>query len=119
MADRGTTGGYTKIATVSSVDLPRLAQALPGDRVSFRTVTIEEAHRALAQQEAVLQRLAAFPAVVFARRQLQVRVDDLSYAVTMGLSEQRATGRAPSRTRTEVQAVTGAGAATVHVEVVE
>ena len=29
LADRGTTGGYTKIATVISADLPNLAQALP------------------------------------------------------------------------------------------
>ena len=36
MADRGTTGGYTKIATVASVDLSRLAQAAPGDRVQVR-----------------------------------------------------------------------------------
>ena len=30
MADRQTTGGYVKIATVISVDLPLIAQALPG-----------------------------------------------------------------------------------------
>ena len=35
LADRGTAGGYTKIATVIGPDLPRLAQAIPGDTVSF------------------------------------------------------------------------------------
>ncbi|HSP92524.1 MAG TPA: biotin-dependent carboxyltransferase family protein, partial [Vicinamibacterales bacterium] len=35
MADRGTTGGYTKIATVATADLSRMAQAAPGDRVRF------------------------------------------------------------------------------------
>ena len=57
-ADRGVTGGYTKVATVISVDLPRLAQAGPGDRVSFRAVSLDEAHRALEEQEALLDRLS-------------------------------------------------------------
>lgn len=51
LADCGTTGGYTKIATVISTDLPRIAQAQPGDTVAFRAVGLEEAHRALREQE--------------------------------------------------------------------
>jgi antagonist of KipI len=43
MADRPTTGGYPKIASVISVDLPLAAQLQPGDRVSFRTATMAEA----------------------------------------------------------------------------
>ena len=39
-----TTGGYTKIATVVSTDLPKVAQAVPGSRVRFRSVTLGEAH---------------------------------------------------------------------------
>jgi len=35
MADRQTTGGYTKIGTVVSTDLPVLAQARPGDFIRF------------------------------------------------------------------------------------
>ena len=57
MADRGTTGGYTKIAAVITADIAGVAQALPGDTLSFRSVTVQEAHQALRQQEAVLQRL--------------------------------------------------------------
>ena len=38
LADGPTTGGYPKIATVVSADLPLLAQALPGSgRVRFRS----------------------------------------------------------------------------------
>jgi antagonist of KipI len=59
LADRGTTGGYTKIATVISIDVGRLAQAVPGNSVSFRPVTLEEARLALRQQEAVLSAIAA------------------------------------------------------------
>ena len=40
-----TTGGYTKIATVISTDLSKVAQAMPGNRVRFQRVTLEEAHR--------------------------------------------------------------------------
>jgi len=51
MADRQTTGGYTKIATVISVDLPLLAQAKPGDKVRFKKVTIDDAHALLKERE--------------------------------------------------------------------
>jgi KipI family sensor histidine kinase inhibitor len=44
MAGGPTTGGYPKIATVVSADLPALAQLLPGEgRVRFRAVSVEEA----------------------------------------------------------------------------
>lgn len=42
-ADHQTTGGYAKIATVISADLPALAQLRPGDRVGFRFVSPKEA----------------------------------------------------------------------------
>ncbi len=57
LADRGTTGGYTKIGTVISVDLGRIAQAQAGDTVTFHTVRLEEAHRALEEQERIVQAL--------------------------------------------------------------
>ncbi|MEA3321435.1 MAG: biotin-dependent carboxyltransferase family protein [Bacillota bacterium] len=43
MADRQTTGGYTRIATVISYDIPLLAQAQPGTSIRFREVSVEEA----------------------------------------------------------------------------
>jgi allophanate hydrolase subunit 2 len=51
LADRQTTGGYTKIATVISVDIPRIAQAKPGDRVKFQRVTGEQAVALLREYE--------------------------------------------------------------------
>ena len=45
MADRQTTGGYAKIATVISADLGRAAQARPGTRIRFVQVTEQEAIR--------------------------------------------------------------------------
>ena len=59
LADRGTAGGYTKIATVIGVDLRLFAQAAPGDVVRFEATTIEAAHQALRKEEAWLERLRA------------------------------------------------------------
>lgn len=47
LADGQTVGGYPKIATVITADLPRLAHLRPGTRVRFAPVTAEQAHKAL------------------------------------------------------------------------
>jgi biotin-dependent carboxylase-like uncharacterized protein len=46
LADRQTTGGYPKIATVISADLPALARLPVGSKVSFEAVTVEAAQAA-------------------------------------------------------------------------
>lgn len=43
MAERQTTGGYPKIATVASVDLPRLAQVVTGSEIRFQSISQEAA----------------------------------------------------------------------------
>ena len=43
MADRQTTGGYTKIATVITPDINIVGQLKPGDSVRFKSIDIEEA----------------------------------------------------------------------------
>jgi biotin-dependent carboxylase-like uncharacterized protein len=57
MSDRQTTGGYTKIATVSTWSAAALAQKMPGDKVRFRRVTENEAARHLIDFEDKLRRL--------------------------------------------------------------
>ena len=54
MADRQTTGGYAKLATVISADLGVAAQAAPGDRLQFHLVDGAGALRALMAREQVL-----------------------------------------------------------------
>lgn len=54
MADRQSTGGYPKIATIIGPDLGRLAQARPGTAIRFREVTHEEAVTARRQESAFL-----------------------------------------------------------------
>lgn len=45
MADRQTTGGYPKIASVASVDLPLLAQMQPRQSVRFALISLQEAQQ--------------------------------------------------------------------------
>ena len=54
------TGGYTKIATVISMDLSKVAQLKPGDRVRFAPISVEEAHRLLREQEERLLKFKDF-----------------------------------------------------------
>ena len=51
LADCQTVGGYPKIATVISADLPRLAQRKPGEALRFRVVDAAEAKAALLELE--------------------------------------------------------------------
>lgn len=54
MADRQSTGGYPKIATIIGPDLGRLAQARPGSILCFRSVSHAEAVAARAEEQAFL-----------------------------------------------------------------
>ena len=45
LAERQTVGGYTKIATVISADLPLVGQRKTGDVIRFQAVTVEQAHK--------------------------------------------------------------------------
>ncbi|MBF2760285.1 MAG: biotin-dependent carboxyltransferase family protein [Ectothiorhodospiraceae bacterium AqS1] len=57
MVDRQTTGGYPKIATVISADLPRLGRALPGQKLRFAAVEVEEAEEIRRRMESDIQSL--------------------------------------------------------------
>jgi antagonist of KipI len=56
MADRQTAGGYPKIATVITADLPLAGQLAPGDRIEFASCTPVEALAALRALEEDLTR---------------------------------------------------------------
>jgi hypothetical protein len=60
LADRGTTGGYTKIATVIGPDIGLLTQAMPGAKVRFSEVSVDEAHQILRDQEEMLREIKSF-----------------------------------------------------------
>ena len=43
LAERQTTGGYTKIGVVCSKDIAAIAQRLPGQKIRFKKISLEEA----------------------------------------------------------------------------
>ena len=55
MADRQTTGGYPRIATVIAADLSLAGQLAPGDWIEFTACSRDEAVEALRQQELSLE----------------------------------------------------------------
>lgn len=58
MADSPTTGGYPKIATVASADLPLLAQCVPGrSKIRFRETTVAKAQKRYRELMAGLERV--------------------------------------------------------------
>lgn len=59
LADAQTAGGYPKIATVISADLPRLAVMAPGQRLRFAAISVAAAELAARAREAALRALIA------------------------------------------------------------
>ena len=59
MADRQTTGGYPKIATVITADIGLAGQLGPGDTIAFSVCTAADALAALIAQERALMALEA------------------------------------------------------------
>ncbi|MGC9966653.1 MAG: biotin-dependent carboxyltransferase family protein [Syntrophobacteraceae bacterium] len=54
-ADCQTAGGYVKIATVISADLPLVAQLAPGDRVSFEEISLWQAREIYLRNEYLIR----------------------------------------------------------------
>jgi len=86
LADRQTTGGYTKIATVITADISKLAQAKPGDKIRFGRVGVEEAHADLKEYEQNVQKIRSLvetaPTAPKAKaRKFRVRVSGRVYEV--------------------------------------
>jgi antagonist of KipI len=57
LADAQTTGGYPRLGHVAAADLPRLAQARPGDRLRFEAIDPAAARLLRDQRRALLARL--------------------------------------------------------------
>jgi len=57
LQDRGTTGGYPKIATIATVDIPKISQANPGQVIKFKEINIEESIALLRSSNQMLRNL--------------------------------------------------------------
>jgi biotin-dependent carboxylase-like uncharacterized protein len=60
LADRQTTGGYPKIATVTTPDLGRIGQRRPNERVRFRMVSPDEAEEAYLRWDNTLKNIEEY-----------------------------------------------------------
>ena len=83
LADRQTTGGYTKIANVIWADLPKVAQAKPGDKIKFVKVTVPEAQQLLREMEDRISAIkkACVSREVVSTRLLRLKIDGKTYEV--------------------------------------
>ena len=86
MADRGTSGGYTKPATVISADIGKVAQRMPGDEIRFQKVTLEEAHEALKEQEAGVGRVKEYLGAAVSSRRYTITVDGEAFDVEVEIA---------------------------------
>lgn len=90
MAEHQTVGGYAKIATVITVDLPVLGQCKAGDAVRFVRTSVEEAERLAEASRRELDALAARVEKSSrgpTRRSFKVTVDGRAYNVTIERKE--------------------------------
>ena len=92
LADRQTTGGYTKIGVLVSPDIAALAQKLPGEKVRFRAVSFEEglettrlvllALSKLEEERASFRSQKGIPVTPPTRGQWSVTLENTTYNVT-------------------------------------
>ena len=57
MADHQTTGGYPRVANVTSCALSSLAQLKPGNEISFKFISVADAEEKMLQQTTYLEQL--------------------------------------------------------------
>ena len=106
LADRGTTGGYTKVATVIGPDIGLLAQAMPGARVRFAAVTVEEARDALREQEDLVREIKSSVGIDLSGAISVTSDGNEALALDADGKAITATGLRPSKTSTRTATVT-------------
>ena len=57
LADRQTTGGYAKIATVASVDIPKIVQRKTDHKIRFEAITVQEAQKLYLKEQKELDKM--------------------------------------------------------------
>ena len=57
LSDRQTTGGYPKIATVASVDIPKLVQRKTDHRIRFTAISVQEAQKLYRDEEMAYEKM--------------------------------------------------------------
>jgi antagonist of KipI len=67
MADRQTIGGYPKIGYVASIDFPVLSQVMPGEKLTFKEISILNAQWLLLEREQMLSEVRIGISLAFRR----------------------------------------------------
>lgn len=67
MSDRQTIGGYPKIGYVASIDFPVLSQVMPGEKLTFKEITLHDAQKLLIEREKELLELRIGLSLAFRR----------------------------------------------------
>lgn len=83
MADRQTTGGYTKIATVITPDIDYMGQLKPGDKVRFKAIDIKEAQKLYKEYFNMIQDIkSSIKSVnIVISRRFKVKVNSKEYEI--------------------------------------
>ena len=81
LSDRGTTGGYSKIASVINADLNLLAQLMPGDSISFIEVSVDEARNALMMQEKLIKAVLDGTSFDYNKNKNSIKIDGVSLEI--------------------------------------
>lgn len=85
MADRQTTGGYTKIGNIIWDDLWKAGQSKPGDILRFKKVTIQEAHDSFIEFERKIQAMKdnCRAEEIISSRRFKLNIKGKSYEVSV------------------------------------
>ncbi len=86
MADRQVTGGYPKIACVASVDIPRVAQLKPGDKIKFKQMDVKEAHKMLNEESeklSTIENILNRQREEFPEKRYKVKIEGKTFQVTV------------------------------------
>ncbi|MDF2505992.1 MAG: kipA [Clostridium sp.] len=57
LADRQTTGGYPKIAQIVSVDIQKIVQLKPNEKIRFKETSLEDAERLYFKREKYIRNI--------------------------------------------------------------
>ncbi len=83
LADRQTTGGYTKIATVITVDVDIVAQKRPGDSLNFKKISLETAQALLRERREIYNKIEKKKMKLSSSKHYNIKIDGEEFEVEL------------------------------------
>ena len=78
--DRQTTGGYAKIANIITVDIPKITQKKPGEKIKFKEIDLKKAQKLYKNRQKRIQKLQKHNLTT--NKQYKVKINEKDYLVT-------------------------------------